>query len=120
MGNQTGIATDGLFFSVCYAIQLKILEYGDRPDVLERLAKRTLEDSNDDASGTPGEDTRGEGTGSRGRGGHRGSGGGAGRGRGRGGAAAATGAMTPDRSTEQDPPASKKAKVESAAAGNEA
>ncbi|KAJ9099779.1 hypothetical protein QFC21_003777 [Naganishia friedmannii] len=91
---------------ICYAIQLKILEYGDRPDVLERLAKRALEENNEEPLGG-GEDTpRGGDAGSRGRGAL----GGRGRGRGRGGAAT-SGAS--DRNTEQDAPAGKKAKVES-------
>lgn len=67
---------------VCYAIQLKILEYGDRPEVLERFAKRALEESEEDGLGA---EPAGEGqrVNTRGRGGSRG---GAGRGRGRGAA----------------------------------
>ncbi|KAI5452497.1 hypothetical protein NCC49_000660 [Naganishia albida] len=67
---------------ICYAIQLKILEYGDRPEVLERFAKRALEESEEDGLGA---EPAGEGqrVNTRGRGGSRG---GAGRGRGRGAA----------------------------------
>lgn len=88
--------------------------------MLERFAKRALDEANnEDGSGAGGgEDTsRGGDAGSRGRGGHRG-GGAAGRGRGRGRGGGASGAS--DRNTDQDPPASKKAKVESAAGGGEA
>ncbi|GHJ89727.1 hypothetical protein NliqN6_6129 [Naganishia liquefaciens] len=75
---------------ICYAIQLKILEYGDRPEVLERFAKRALEESEEaarDGGDAGGEEGQRGGEGGRGRGSGRGGRGGPrGRGRGRGGA----------------------------------
>lgn len=68
--------------AVCYAIQLKIMEYGDRPDVLERFAKRALEESEE--AGRDAGDAGAE-EGQRGGDAHR-RGGNRGRGRGRGGA----------------------------------
>lgn len=92
---------------VCYAIQLKILEYGDRPEVLERFAKRALEESEEDGRegghATAVEGQRGGESGNRGRGSGRGGGGPRGRGRGRGASSNQAGA-TP---AEDGPPRKK-------------
>ncbi len=105
--------------SVCYTIQLRIMEYSDRPDVLERLAKRALEDSDRMENG--GEDGAGGGQGgggenrqnagagaSRGRGGA----GGRGRGRGRGGGPASDSATAAPLDAADEERTSKRGRVD--------
>ena len=36
---------------VCYAIRLRLVEFGDRPEILEQMAKRSLADSDDKGQG---------------------------------------------------------------------
>lgn len=92
---------------ICYAIQLRILEYADRPDVLARLAKRALEDTQDEGplggmgvgAGEGEGHARESGGGGRGRGGR----GGGARGTGRGGGSGARPTAPTERSEEGPP-----------------
>ena len=38
-----------LIYQVCYAIRLRLVEYGDRPEILKQMAKRALD--SEDKSG---------------------------------------------------------------------
>ena len=77
--------------TVCYAIQLRVMEYGDRPEILAEMAKRAMADT-DDGFGAEGREDQagGESSGAGVSGADR-AGGGRGRGRGRGGRGGSTG-----------------------------
>jgi hypothetical protein len=40
--------------TVCYAIRLRLVEYGDRPEILKQMAKRALD--SEDKGGAGGQD----------------------------------------------------------------
>jgi hypothetical protein len=37
--------------AVCYAIRLRLVEYGDQPEILKQMAQRALADSDDKGGG---------------------------------------------------------------------
>lgn len=39
------------FITVCYAIRLRLIEFGDRPDILKQMAQRALADADDKTGG---------------------------------------------------------------------
>jgi hypothetical protein len=42
--------------AVCYAIRLRLVEYGDQPEILKQMAKRALADSDDKVGGGKGDE----------------------------------------------------------------